>query len=198
MPLIDFIPGGATVKHLSGHAIKANPNNSNLEMVRFAWKCLDATTVCVWEPLNGVGHAAIAIGNATLGNADPISTYSYASWFPGGAGVDGKKDLNTNVEREACTFEEDCLSEGDGEGGYRIPEHMIRLPNLKAAHMQSEWGRIRVSVNTYNLLRNNCSTIVARILRHGMSGGQSVYAGYWAHCAYWTPTDVKKLANLLK
>lgn len=196
MSALDYVPGYVTLKHLTGLAEKP-PVYVGLAQVQAAWSAMNCTTVCVWEPSGGVGHAAIAIGNATIGSPQPDTTTSYASWFPGGDGVQGKQDIITDLASVACSFQDDCQSEGDGNGGYRIPEHMIRLPNLNTPAMQAEWDRIRGNQAIYNLLKNNCSDIVARILRQGFSSWQMAKFAYFSYCSYWTPTDIRKLAYLV-
>ena len=196
MTALDFIIGYATIKPLIGHAVAANPNNLSEAQVRNNWFSHADTTVFVWEPHGGVGHAAIMIGDAPSRHlAD--GTDFYASWFPGGAGVQGKGDIVKDLGRIACSYVDDCMSEGDGYGGHRLPEHQIRIPGLNVPAMHAKWLQIRNNDAIYNLLKNNCSTIAARILRAGMGSWASVKYSYWAHCVYWTPTDVKKFAQML-
>lgn len=196
MPLLDYVPGYATVKPLIGHAVAPNPNNLTQVQVDLNWYALADTTVFVWEPHGGVGHAAIMIGNAPARHG-PDQTDFYASWFPGGAGVQGKQDLVRDLQKVQCSFRDDCLSEGDQNGGYRVPEHQITIPGLDTAAMHAMWIHTRNNDGIYNLLKNNCSTIAARILRAGMGTFDSVRYAYWAHCVYWTPNDVKRFAQML-
>jgi hypothetical protein len=196
MKALDFVIGYATIKPLMGHAVASNPGNFSQASVGMDWFRHADTTVMVWEPSGGVGHAAIMIGDAPSRHG-PTKTDFYASWFPGGAGVSGKRDIVRDLAKVACSYEDDCLSEGDGRGGYRIPEHQICVPGLNTAAMHAEWVSTRNNDAIYNLLQNNCSTIAARILRAGMSTFDSVKYAYFAHCVYWTPTDVKKFAMML-
>jgi hypothetical protein len=163
------------------------------------------TTVFVWEPVGGVGHASIAIGDQGRFNHGNWyeQTEGYASWFPGTStanpaesGADARGILPSRMYmKESCTFANDC----DSEGG--IPENVIELSRLNVQHMMQLWTEIRDKPNAhYRLLRKNCSTIVARILRAGMSsmtGWQQAKVQYSAHCLYWTPADIVKFASEL-
>ncbi|MBS0182956.1 MAG: hypothetical protein JSS39_11190 [Nitrospira sp.] len=68
--------------------------------------------------------------------------------------------------------------------------------------MMVEWTKILDKNGAhYRLVRKNCSTIVARILRAGMTGlrvWNQAAAQAWAHRIYWTPTDCLKFATVLK
>ena len=100
MTALDFIIGYATIKPLIGHAVAANPNNLNDAQVRMNWFSHTDTTVFVWEPHGGVGHAAIMIGDAPSRHlAD--GTDFYASWFPGGAGAQEKGGIMKDLGRIA-------------------------------------------------------------------------------------------------
>lgn len=196
MPALDYVPGYATVKPLLGHAVAPNPDNLPESRVRMNWFSHTDTTIFVWEPHNGVGHAAIMIGDAPSRHLADKTDF-YASWFPGGAGVQGKRDVVRDLSKLACSYLDDCLSEGNGTGGHRLPEHQITIPGLNVPAMHAMWVHTRNNDAIYNLLKNNCSTIAARILRAGLGTWDSVKYAYWAHCVYWTPTDVKKFAQML-
>jgi len=187
-------------KHIMKGANGARPAGTHQTFPRPS-----VTTVFVWEPVGGVGHASIAIGDQGRFNHHDWfdQTAGYASWFPGKStanpaesGADARGILPGRMYmKESCTFEADCDSE---EG---IPENAIQLPRLSIQHMMQLWTEIRDKPNAhYRLLRKNCSTIVARILRAGMttmSGWQQAKVQYSAHCLYWTPADVLKFASEL-
>ncbi|BFU91440.1 MAG: hypothetical protein NTAFB01_26270 [Nitrospira sp.] len=130
-------------------------------------------------------------------------TDTYASWFPGGEGADGLGVLPGRMyEHSSTTFEDDCSSEGCSDKTPGKPEHIIQLWRLSEPAMMAEWTKIRDKPYAhYRLLRKNCSTIVARILRAGMTGltvWNQAAAQAWAHRIYWTPTDCVKFATVLK
>lgn len=185
--------------------IAVNPNpNVKVDRVHAAYLAFTMPTVCVWEPVDGIGHAAVFI-QAFNGVTRTLDTTGYASWFPGGDGVD-QSDLlpGRMVEAYKSSFFEDCQSEAGttnpgGKGDkFRLPEHMIRLPSANSAKMLAEWNSIRSKPGChYRLMRKNCSTIAARVIRAGMNKKQHLGVLKKAHQPWWTPNDVLKLANAM-
>ena len=95
-------------------------------------------------------------------------------------------------------FLRDCGAECNKENQYRKPEHIIHLPNLNHAAMMRK-ARRRVDVSRdYRFLRRNCSTVVASILRAGLSFRQSALLYAMSHKAVWTPTELLWFAMLAK
>jgi hypothetical protein len=148
-------------------------------------------TVLIWENNiidtghTWIGHAAMKIGgNWTGPNVDDDD---YVSWWPDGPS--GKKEeADADPNKHLVT---DILSEG------YLPDHIIEInttPNQELV-MKAAWIAIRDKPNAhYKMLRKNCSTIVARVLR---AGGYSAgtYAGLWYdHCLVWMPHNVKDFA----
>lgn len=196
-----------TRKVANGTAVNPNPDVHAEEVIK-AYDAMYYPTVCVWEPVDGIGHAAVFIKPAA-GITRSQDTTSYASWFPGddtktgesGAGP-GHLAPGKMLSSEKCSFFEDCESEASAQSNdvtrFRLPEHMIALPNLNMPLMQAEWNAIRNKPGShYRLMRKNCSTIAARVIRAGMSGKQHFALLKKSHQAWWTPWDVQRLAEEL-
>ena len=153
-------------------------------------------TALVWKPICGVGHASVFIGHSING---PNDTDRYASLFPGNdvdTGEDGAGPQHLlpgrKLEGQANSFLADCLSEGDGNG-YRKPEFVIQMKNLDRNAMLAKWISIRDKPEMhYRLMRKNCSTIAARVIRAGL---RKTEIHLTAHKAWWTPYDIVTLAN---
>lgn len=190
-----------TNKIRKGNAVNPNPNVKAPAIIN-AYETLKMPTVCVWEPVDGVGHASVFIKPAS-GVTRSQDTIFYASWFPGGEGVDSSYVLPTKmVESYASSFFDDCESEA-GEGGtdaesFRLPEHMIPLREVNMPAMLAKWKSIREKPGShYRLMRKNCSTIAARVIRAGLSKTQHLSVLKKAHQTWWTPHDVQRLAESL-
>lgn len=196
-----------TRKAGSGIAVNPNPDVDALDVI-LAYDAMIYPTVCVWEPVDGIGHAAVFIRPAA-GVKRSQDTTSYASWFPGddtktgesGAGM-GHLAPGKMLTSEKCSFFEDCSSEASAQGHqdnkFRLPEHMITLRNLNMPQMQAEWNAIRNKPGShYRLMRKNCSTIAARVIRAGMTSSQHFKLLKKSHQAWWTPWDVQRLAEEL-
>lgn len=153
-------------------------------------------TALVWKPICGVGHAAVFIGHSSNG---PDDTDRYASLFPGndvdtGEAGAGPQHLlpGRKLEGTASSFLVDCLSEGDGTR-FRKPEFVIQMKKLDRNAMVAKWISIRDKPDMhYRLMRKNCSTIAARVIRAGVSKSE---VHLTAHKAWWTPYDVVTLAK---
>jgi hypothetical protein len=111
-----------------------------------------AVTVYVWtRSVTHVGHASIAIGSDV-----------YASFWPGDAA--GKKDLKVKRSHQAAypsTYEMDREQEGGREAT------LVQLHGLDEVAMGIAWSDVQTHGLRYNLLRQNCSTIVALLLEKG-------------------------------
>ncbi|WP_282608254.1 hypothetical protein [Pelagibius sp. Alg239-R121] len=190
-----------TIKVAKGSAVNPNPNVQSHAVIA-AYQTLKMPTACIWEPVDGIGHAAVFIRPAA-GIERALDTEGYASWFPGGDGAGPSDILPTRmVESEKSSFFDDCCSEagdsGTEEEDYRLPEHMIPLPNLRMVDMLAEWTSIRTKPGShYRLMRKNCSTIAARVIRAGLNKKQHLSVLKKAHQVWWTPNDVLKLAQSL-
>jgi hypothetical protein len=211
-----LIPGFGTIKSFT-HAAAGGPSiEVHKADIRRAYARLQDPTVCVWEPRGGVGHASIFI-QPPEGDEGFKDIRNYASLFPGND-AKGKTELwgpdkgdiksgagaanllpGSKLEGEACSFLDDCRSESEYANRFRIPEHMITVRGLDIHFMQGAWNAIRDKPGMhYRLMRKNCSTIVARILRAGMTKGKHFQTFYHAHKTWWTPYDVLMLAEKLQ
>lgn len=199
-----------TRKIANGVAVNPNPDVYAQEVIK-AYDAMRYPTVCVWEPVDGIGHAAVFIQPAA-GVTRSQDITSYASWFPGddtktgesGAGM-GHLAPGKMLSSEKSSFFEDCESEASDQGRqdgatnkFRLPEHIITLRNLNMPLMQAEWNSIRNKPNShYRLMRKNCSTIAARVIRAGMTSSQHLKLLKKSHQVWWTPWDVQQLAQEL-
>jgi hypothetical protein len=127
----------------------------------------------------------------------------YASLFPGTDVMTGRTGARREhlgpgrmLTAEFTTFVGDCSAESDKEDGFRLPDHMIPLGALDQLKMQAAWNAIRDKPDAhYRLMRKNCSTIAARVIRAGMGTKQLVLSPLLTHKAWWTPHDVLLLAQ---
>ena len=150
------------------------------------------STVFVWEPVNGVGHSSMMIlANGVEGNGE-----KYISSWPSGKVLKRKKGgskiaKSNTVGALLDGFYHDCLLEGDHEREeFRYPEHAISLPSLNHVAMWNRARSLEVSSGGYNFLRWNCSTVVASVLRAGLSYCQAAYLFRKSHKVVWTPTEL--------
>ncbi|WP_426954680.1 hypothetical protein [Muricoccus radiodurans] len=139
------------------------------------------TVVVIWNNnLAGsqtyVGHSSMLIGK-TWSRTKP----SYVSYWPeNGAGL-----FDSENSLVARNFLKDLEFEG------YAPDHVIQIHDLNTALMQAEWDLIRLKQNGhYQMVRKNCSTVVARVLKKGAKIGSY----FKRHNAIWTPLKVKRLA----
>lgn len=110
------------------------------------------TTVYVWLPNEGrVGHASMEIG-----------TSSYVSFWPSDAA--GKKDVKVGQSHDAA-FPESYAADRQLEGG--AADEKIALAGLDEAKMIDAWNELKQGQARYNLIENNCSTVVATLLEVG-------------------------------
>ncbi|HVJ55807.1 MAG TPA: hypothetical protein VM689_25315 [Aliidongia sp.] len=197
------IPGYGTLQVWRGSGT-ASGETDERGMVA-ATENLSYPVACIWNPTDsGVGHASVFI-RAAEGAFPEDDTRSYASLFPGtdvDTGRSGARREHLKPGRmltgEANSFREDCALESGkkAEGCYRLPDHMIPLGNLDQLRMQAAWNAIRDKPEMhYRLLRKNCATIAARIIRAGMEKKQLVTSPLLTHKAWWTPHDVLLLSR---
>ncbi|MHC4251786.1 MAG: hypothetical protein ACYS9X_21920 [Planctomycetota bacterium] len=157
--------------------------------VRKAWRSFKGPTVCVWEPLMGSGHAALFIQPG--GKWD--ETKNYVSWWPGD---EGKAD-------GARSFYHDCLHEGMGPDAkttrrFRLPEYIKAVPSLKIPHLQAKWNGIRNNSDPiWKIVKNNCSTVAAKVMIAGMTKTTRVLQAINIIKAWWSPHDVKVLGDAI-
>ncbi|MFT8244006.1 hypothetical protein [Roseomonas sp. BN140053] len=139
------------------------------------------TVVVIWNNnLAGtqtyIGHAAMLIGDR-WSPTKPV----YVSYWP----EDSASLVGKETSFKAKNFLSDLVSEG------YAPDHVIKINGLNKAAMQAEWDAIRLKQNShYQMVRKNCSTIVARVLKKGAKTGSFGMR----HNAIWTPLKVKRLA----
>ena len=110
------------------------------------------TRVYIWSKKGEIGHTSMQIGN------------HYVSYWPGGGGVDAKKDIKfkqTHPPHYMSQYGGDVRVEG------RLADKIVELPNLNEAAMLSAWKEIRSSGVRYNMRKHNYSTVVAMLLEVG-------------------------------
>ncbi|VTR93146.1 Uncharacterized protein OS=Acidiphilium multivorum (strain DSM 11245 / JCM 8867 / AIU301) GN=ACMV_24800 PE=4 SV=1 [Gemmata massiliana] len=142
-------------------------------------------TVIIWNNnLFTFGHSIV--GHAAINITDywnPVQTASlpyYASFWPEGSA----KLMQTRHAEPTPNF----FAALDIEG--YVPDHIIRIHGLDENKMLAKWNEIRSKSKVhYKLVRKNCATVAARVLKKGSKKG-----GMTRHHAIWTPLDVKRLA----
>lgn len=160
------------------------------------------TTVYVWllSPGN-VGHVSLKIDN------------EYASFWPSQAA--GKKDFKIGQTHEPAfpsSYKVDKRLEG------KDCDHTVIFQNLNEEVMIKCWQEFRANPKRYNMLKQNCSTVVAWLLEIGSGvapgGGKGIKINDWASNSLqkvlftirffgnqidmWTPNDVHRYAMQIK
>ena len=147
-------------------------------------------TVLIWNNnMFGSGHHYT--GHAAMNITDHWAQYgsansdNYVSWIP----ADNKKRWLVRSGQDNPTFVKDL----EFEEGY-VPDHIIRLNLLSSSQMDSCWKNIRQNSGKYHMTGQNCSDMVAKVLKAGAEGG--AYKGKYSlrHHLIWTPLKVKRLA----
>jgi len=144
------------------------------------------------------GHASMNIGDDFSGLKNGNIQGTYVSWWPKKrakfevgevikAAFKFKKKGTTNLD-----FVLDCHSEGF------LPDHIISIPTTggQEERMMSAWMQVyHVNEEKYSNLRNNCSTIVSRVLHAAGIGAEK-----WSenHHSFWTPACIRILARSAK
>ncbi|OTA18699.1 RTX cytotoxin [Xenorhabdus beddingii] len=97
------------------------------------------------------------------------------------------------AEHELSNIQDFKASEGDQGRVFRI-----NLAGLDAAAMQAEWQKISQNPEArYQLLTDNCSSIVAKVLKAG--GADKVIGHAWRpKLGVWTPTELFNFAQALQ
>lgn len=148
---------------------------------------LGKCTVLIWQgDAENIGHAALRLGSVA-----PFTEVSdeYVSWWPDGEA--GPQSLLPGVRHPGTggLFQDDWFSEGG-----RSPEVEIEIDCLDLDLMKAEWKKIRDKPDAhYRLLRKNCCTTVARVLRAG--GGAELVSWAKAHNALWTKDALTRFAR---
>ncbi|WP_118988082.1 MARTX multifunctional-autoprocessing repeats-in-toxin holotoxin RtxA, partial [Photorhabdus sp. CRCIA-P01] len=96
-------------------------------------------------------------------------------------------------DRELKNIRDFKISEADQGRVFRI-----NLEGLDVAAMQAEWHKISSDPNEhYQLLTNNCSSIIARVLKAG--GAEKLVGHKWLpKFGTWTPTELFNYAQVLQ
>lgn len=167
-----------------------------------------ASYVILWEN-NTVGHKAVSgktwSGHAAMniGDVFPMpnkrSHKSYVSWWPQGKqkftvfGIIGKALTPKALAREGLS-QQFFLQDIEDES--YLPDHVIRLKTSpeQEKEMLAEWKTISSTFaenpTKYHALRQNCSTILSRVLhKGGYHGFKWSVDNNWT----WTPADIRKL-----
>lgn len=139
------------------------------------------------------GHAAMCIGSDFTPTAD-----RYVSWWPGGDGVDfGTKAVVKNLFGADQPGLANVSLARDITWETYLPDHVIALTSDTGRENQmaaawAEMRRLRTGQSAeYKSLRQNCSTMVSRVLHEG-GYNASKWALNWN--VFWTPADVRELA----
>lgn len=140
------------------------------------------------------GHSSVHIGDGFWDKPSSMAAMNYVSFWP-------KEDADFSLKGivkakpQAADLNMTVMDDVDSEQGY-LPDHIIRLPSGEEAEnkMKAEFANIIRSNNgkpEYKMLRQNCSTVVSRVLHAG-----GFYAEKWAinNNVVWTPSDVQRLA----
>ena len=132
------------------------------------------------------GHAALLIGD-NWGPFAGATGDNYVSWWPQGeAGPLDTRPAATNPHLV-----------NDINAERYLPDHFIQLPDraVDVLEMRATWNAIRAPGGQYRMVRNNCSTIVARVMRSGgYTAGGLLSAMWYDHSCVWTPNKVRKFA----
>ncbi|WP_155897413.1 hypothetical protein [Aureimonas ureilytica] len=124
------------------------------------------------------GHASMSIDDQWKFSG----LANYVSFWP-------SSDSSTFTSAVKSDYNLQLKDDVESEGGY-TPDHVIRLANFSKEKMFAEWSAVKLEYKNYQMLRNNCSSAVARVLKAGGQGG-----GVWQrHSVVWTPLKVKRLA----
>ncbi|WP_281648286.1 hypothetical protein [Parendozoicomonas sp. Alg238-R29] len=134
--------------------------------------------------MHGSEHAGIMIGHSDGYEMDNTASYSSWSFDEDSQGVLGP----FNTKRSFNTFEQDYMTHGKPV--------VIELEGMNIGAMQRMWGLIQVRNKRYRLLGLNCSTVVFRILRKGLTRSQRKHLFFPK--GFWTPHDLHKLAGSIK
>lgn len=146
--------------------------------------------IYVWLPDgNNVGHTAMQVRG------------TYISFWPeGGASA---KDLKLKRSQPGA-YADELKSDIDSEGG-REPI-VIELTNLDEYAILKYFAEISQNKPRYQILRNNCSHMIAHCLMAGGNVQPSFvpHAGHYSNLArrltigVWTPDQILKFAEELK
>lgn len=111
-----------------------------------------ATTLYVWNNSPGdPGHASLQVND------------TYISFWPESA-AKAKKDIKIGQTHDPAfpsSYRVDCRLEG------RKADHQLDISGLNEAQMAGHWSDFKEGANQYNMLKSNCSTVVAVILEIG-------------------------------
>ncbi|WP_319924498.1 MARTX multifunctional-autoprocessing repeats-in-toxin holotoxin RtxA [Xenorhabdus littoralis] len=104
----------------------------------------------------------------------------------------------TNVIRQFAKHELSDIQDFKASEGDQGRVFRINLAGLDTAAMQAEWHKISQNPDArYQLLTDNCSTIVARVLKAG--GADKVIGHTWRpKFGVWTPTELFNFSQKLQ
>lgn len=200
-----MVPGYGTLQAKYGGKGHVGRETDQAGVMR-ATERLAYPVACIWTPSagRGYGHASVFI-QEPRGTFPEDDTSCYASLFPGEDVETGESGVRKEhlgrgrkLTAEFTSFVEDCASESGKEGIFRLPDHMIPMGGLDMLKMQAAWNAIRDKPDAhYRLMRKNCATVAARIIRAGMARTQVALSPLLTHKTWWTPHDVLLLAQAL-
>jgi hypothetical protein len=155
---------------------------------------MTAARVYVWYPKGDcIGHASMHLGD----HRERSSTEWYVSWWPAETGTPFNAPT---ADPSTLAEDEDAEHEGD------IAHEYFDLEDLNIGKMKAEWDAVKGNPDKYyQLVGNNCSTVVAQVLQAGganrnlLGGGVlgALKAFSYAHNLYWTPKNVAELCEQL-
>jgi hypothetical protein len=178
--------------------------------------------VFIWYPHDDhhgdwhVGHVSMYIGNYEVGkkfelSLDPDSPRgvadkplerdfgirgvhyndNYVSWWPDGEGA--------MKERGSASPKLGLYADVAAE--YGLPHVVYDLYELNVGAMRACWRQTRDKPGaTFQYMRKNCATIVAKVLQAGgaMTKIGTLNSQWFGKRMYWTPKRVAQICNLLR
>src|SRR5712692_6529138 len=112
------------------------------------------TSVHIWfTDADGVGHTSMQVGTDT-----------YVSYWPGGGGAAAKKDIKLKQTHEAAWI---SGLRGDQRLEGRAPDATVQLNRLNETAMIEAFQALKADAPRYNMLRHNCSTVIAYLPETG-------------------------------
>lgn len=141
-------------------------------------------TLIIWNnhmyPGNSYpGHAALNITDDWTRNAQ---SSCYVSWWPD----DGEK-LKPRASPQ-LNISQDLALEG------YAPDHILHIPNMLRGRMMSKWAAISNDPSkVYRFYRQNCSTIVAQVMKEGSQLGSALQRNN----LIWTPLKCLRLGQAM-
>lgn len=140
------------------------------------------------------GHAALNIGG-TFDSRKKRGKNGYVSWFPAEFADFNAKGVLKAVFTRPQAGVRHCYFDEDVDAETYLPDHIIRLDSSEESELKmlAAWKEVYLNGTLkYRNLRQNCSTIVARVLHAGgFHGKKWSVDNNWT----WSPGDIRVLAR---